>query len=47
MRETLKDPHRLEHILNAIDRLLVADKNKALDDITEKDLIYFGVVKTP
>lgn len=45
MRETLKDPHRLEHILNAIDRLLVADKNKALDDITEKDLIYFGVVK--
>ena len=45
MRETLKDPHRLEHILDAIDRLLVADQNNVLDDITEKDLMYFGVVK--
>lgn len=45
MRETLKDPHRLEHILDAIERLIIADQGNALDDISEKDLIYFGVVK--
>lgn len=36
MRETLKDPHRLEHILDAIERLIIADQGNALDDISEK-----------
>lgn len=45
MREADKDPLRLEHIRDAIDKLLSADTNKSFDEITEKDLEYFGIVK--
>ncbi|MBO5444791.1 MAG: hypothetical protein J5995_05530 [Muribaculaceae bacterium] len=46
MRESDKDPVRLEHIINAIDKLLNADSVKSFDEINEKDLEYFGIVKT-
>lgn len=45
MRESLKDPLRLEHIRDAIDRLLAADANKPFDLLDDKDIEYFGVVK--
>lgn len=45
MRESDKDPVRLEHIINAIDKLLNADSVKSFDEINEKDLEYFGIVK--
>lgn len=33
MRESLRDPLRLEHILDAIDRLLAGDKNNHFDEV--------------
>ena len=45
MRESLKDPLRLEHIRDAIDRLLAADADKSFDLMNDKDIEYFGVVK--
>ncbi len=45
MRETLKDPLRLEHIINAIDKISDAQKRLDFDNLTEKDLEYFGLVK--
>lgn len=45
MRESLRDPLRLEHILDAIDRLLAGDKNNHFDKVSERDIEYFGVVK--
>lgn len=45
MREELRDPVRLDQMLEAIDKLLSADKDRAFDKYTEKDLEYFGVVK--
>lgn len=45
MREELRDPVRLDQMLEAIDKLLAADKDRAFDKYTEKDLEYFGVVK--
>ncbi len=45
MRETLKDPLRLEHILEAIDKLNKAQQRPDFEDIKEKDLEYFGIVK--
>lgn len=45
MREPLRDSHRLEHILDAIGRLLEEDKGNALDQVIEKQLKYYGVIK--
>lgn len=45
MRDELRDPLRLEHMLDCINRLLEADRDSGLDNVTEKDLSYFGVVK--
>ena len=45
MRESLKDPLRLEHIRDAIDRLMAADADKSFDLLNDKDIEYFGVVK--
>ncbi len=45
MRETLKDPLRLEHIIDAIDKLFAAQKRPDFYSLTEKDLEYFGIVK--
>lgn len=45
MREALRDPLRLEHILDAIDRLLEWNHNDKFKNLTEKDIEYFGIVK--
>ena len=45
MRETLKDPLRLEHIIEAIDKLNYAQQRPDFETLTEKDLEYFGIVK--
>ena len=45
MRDELRDPVRLDQMLDAIDKLLSADKDRAFDKFTEKNLEYFGVVK--
>ena len=45
MRETLKDPLRLEHMLEAIDKLLQSKDREDFETLTEKDLEYFGIVK--
>ena len=45
MRETLKDPLRLEHMIEAIDKLIQAQERSDFETLTEKDLEYFGIVK--
>lgn len=45
MRETLKDPLRLEHIIDSIDRLMQAQQRLDFKMLSEKDLEYFGIVK--
>lgn len=45
MREKLRDPQRLEHILENINNLIEIDKNGELDEIQEKSLSYFGIIK--
>ena len=45
MRETLRDPLRLEHMIGAIDKLNQAQKDFDIETLTEKDLEYFGIVK--
>lgn len=45
MREQLRDPNRLDHMLSAIDRLIETDNDFALDSIDKTDIRYFGIVK--
>lgn len=45
MRDESKDPTRLDHIYNAIEKLLTASKEEGFYDLSEKDLSYYGVVK--
>ena len=47
MREPIRDIGRLQHILEAIDRVLqhVGEK-KSLDDLHLDELQYFGIVKS-
>lgn len=45
MRELVRDRERLEHIIDAIDRLLSAKERNILDDLKETDFLYYGVVK--
>ena len=45
MREPIKDRNRLEHILEAIDRILENTKGSTLDKLSSNDIFYFGIVK--
>lgn len=45
MREELRDPLRLDHIKDAIERLLEFDSQSPLEGIGERDLRYYGAVK--
>ncbi len=45
MREPLKDRERLEHMLQAIDRVLRYTKGKTFHDLVDDDMMYYAVVK--
>ena len=45
MRELVRDRERLEHIIDAIDRLLSAKDRNVLDNLKETDFVYYGIVK--
>ncbi len=45
MREPLKDRERLQHILDAIDRVNRYVKGKTFDDLQKDDMMYYAVVK--
>ena len=45
MREPIRDPQRLEHILNAIDCCFHFSDGKTLDDLDEKSILYYALVK--
>lgn len=45
MREFVRDRDRLEHIIDAIDRLLSISEKISFDNLHETDLLYYGVVK--
>ena len=45
MRESVKDPGRLEHILMAIDNVFEFLQGKEYEDLLNDKLLFFGVVK--
>lgn len=45
MREPIRDPQRLLHIIEAIDKLTSPDSLNLLVNINEKDINYFGIIK--
>lgn len=45
MREAIKDPGRLEHILMAIDNVFEFLQGKNYEDLVNDKLLFFGVVK--
>ncbi|MDE6533600.1 MAG: DUF86 domain-containing protein [Muribaculaceae bacterium] len=45
MREELRDPLRLDHIKDAIERLIEFDASCPLENIDDKDIRYYGAVK--
>ena len=45
MREPVKDPARLEHILLAIDRIFSFVDGRDLEDIQKDSMLYYAVVK--
>ena len=45
MRDQLKDPDRLAHILEAIDNVYTFMQDKTAEDLQEDKLLYYGVVK--
>lgn len=45
MRESLKDPLRLEHIRDASQRLLKREEEVGIENIPEDSVEYFGIVK--
>lgn len=45
MRESVKDPGRLEHILMAIDNVFEFLQDKEYEDLSNDKLLFFGVVK--
>ena len=45
MREYVRDHERLEHILEAIDRILTFADGKAMDELEADNLKYYGIVK--
>lgn len=45
MRERSRDKSRLEHILQAIERIRRYTKGKTFDDFIADDMMYYAVVK--
>lgn len=45
MRESVKDPGHLEHILMAIDNVFEFLQDKEYEDLSNDKLLFFGVVK--
>ena len=45
MREPVKDPARLEHMLDAIGRIFEFVGGKAKDEIQNDSILYYAVVK--
>lgn len=45
MREPLKDKERLNHIIEAIDRITRYTANKTHKDLIANDMMYYAVVK--
>lgn len=45
MREILRDPLRLDHIKEAAARLIDFSAQEQFENISEKDIEYFGIVK--
>lgn len=45
MRETLKDPLRLRHMIEAIDRVNKFMEGKTIKDFEGESLLFYGVVK--
>lgn len=45
MRDQLKDPDRLAHILEAIENVYAFMQDKSSDDLQEDKILYYAVVK--
>ena len=45
MRETVRDKGRLEHMQQAIERVLSFTAAKSIDDLSENAIEYYGIVK--
>ena len=45
MREPVKDPARLEHILEAINRIFEFVKGKTKEELLNNSILYYAVVK--
>ncbi len=45
MRENVRDRDRLEHIVEAIDRILAFADGKTKEELEADDLKYYGIVK--
>ena len=45
MREPVRDKGRLEHMQNAIERVLNFVAEKSMDDMSENSIEYYGIVK--
>ncbi len=45
MREPVRDKGRLEHMLDAIDRVLSYIEGKSFDDLSKDKIEYYGIVK--
>lgn len=44
MRERIRDKSRLEHILQAMERIRRYTKGKTFDDFIADDMMYYAVV---
>lgn len=45
MRELVRDPQRLEHILESSQLLMDQSSSIELESLSEKDIRYYGIVK--
>lgn len=45
MREPIRDKGRLEHMKNAIERVLNFMEDRSMDDLSETAIEYYGIVK--
>ena len=45
MREELRDPGRLEHILMAIDNVLSFTTDRSVEDLRDDKMLFYGTVK--
>lgn len=45
MREEIRDPLRLKHIVEACERLINFFPNGDIPELNEKDMSYFGLIK--